>query len=457
VNQINPLDVVALRKPGTEIKEVLLPVGMVSANIGLPKGVSVEGFYQWEWKNSVVDGCGTYFLAVDGSVGPNAQNACRAGFLQSLSAAQATQLSALLQKPITVGDQGGVQAGAYIPIVQTKEAKDNGQFGLSTRFPVEAIDTEFGLYGMNIHSRTPYLGIVQGNSPFPLTTTLLGPAAKQQAAFWEYPEDIRLYGVSAATTLAGWSVAAELSYSPNFPVQLSPGDLVAGLVYGSNPVALGVLGVPAALRPLLNTFRGPLTDRFVATPNGEVMKGYDRLHTTQFQFSGLQAFNNVLGAQQLTVVGEAGAQWVNVPNKDDGVRYGRTFVFGTANHPAYGPVPALVGGCPLLNTAGQPGCANEGFVSKFSWGYRLRGELAYENTFGLGITTKPSVFWGHDVSGWSADGQFNEGRQTLGLGLGFEYQKRYKLDFNYVKYNHNADWDPLRDRDYYVASLSITF
>ena len=49
VNQINPIDVPALRRPGTEIKEVLLPVGMVSANVGLGKGVSAEGFYQFEW------------------------------------------------------------------------------------------------------------------------------------------------------------------------------------------------------------------------------------------------------------------------------------------------------------------------------------------------------------------------------------------------------------------------
>jgi len=75
----------------------------------------------------------------------------------------------------------------------------------------------------------------------------------------------------------------------------------------------------------------------------------------------------------------------------------------------------------------------------------------------LGVTVKPSVFWGHDVSGVSADGQFNEGRGTLGLGLGFEYKKMYSVDLGYVTYSNGAKWDPLRDRDYYSVSFSATF
>ena len=125
LNQINPIDVSSLRKPGTEIKEVLLPVGMVSANMGLPMGMSVEGFYQWQWKNSVVDGCGTYWLTVDASVGPNTERACSAGFLQSLSATQAAQLSALTGRTLAPGDQGGVQAGAYLPATATKDSAGN--------------------------------------------------------------------------------------------------------------------------------------------------------------------------------------------------------------------------------------------------------------------------------------------------------------------------------------------
>ena len=50
INQINPIDVTALRRPGTEVKEVLLPVLMAYANWGFSFG-SVEAFYQFDWEN----------------------------------------------------------------------------------------------------------------------------------------------------------------------------------------------------------------------------------------------------------------------------------------------------------------------------------------------------------------------------------------------------------------------
>jgi hypothetical protein len=458
VNQINPVDLPALRRPGTEVKEVLLPVGMLSANMSLGKGVSAEAFYQFEWQNSVVDGCGTYFLAVDASVGPNADHACRAGFLQSLSVAQAAQLSALLHRTIPAGDAGGAAAGAFLPATATREASNSGQFGLSVRVPVTAIDTEFGFYGLSYNSRTPILSTIKGNSPFPLTTQLLGAAASQESLFWEYPEKVHLYGMSAATNLGGVAVGAELSYSPNFPVQLGAGDVLGGLVYGSAPAALAVLGVAAPVAALMNANRGPLNSRFQAAANGDVVAGYDRLKKTQLQVNAVQIFSNVLGAEAFSAVGEVGVQHANVPDSATGVRYGRSFVFGIGTHPGYGPLAAAIpGGCPILNTPNNPGCANDGFVTKTAWGYRLRGQLSYANVANLGFTAKPSVFWGHDVRGISADGTFNEGRGIMGLGLGFEYHKAYSLDLGYVTYRNNAQWDPLRDRDYYSVSVSASF
>ena len=458
VNQINPIDVPALRRPGTEIKEVLLPVGMVSANVGLGNGVSLEGFYQYQWQDSVLDGCGTYFLTVDASVGPKTENACRAGFLQSLSAGQAAQLSGLLHRTIPAGDAGGVAAGAFLPATATKNGTDTGQYGLSLRFPVKALDTEFGVYGLEYTSRVPVLSTIKGNSPFPLTTALLGAAAKQESAFWEYPDKVRLYGLSAATEIAGIAFAGEVSYSPNFPVQLGAGDLLAGLVYGSAPQALAVLGVPAPVAAAMNANRGPLNARFQAAANGDVVQGYDRIGKTQVQLNAIQFFNNVVGAETLSVAGEVGAQFASVPDFHDNVRYGRSFVFGIANAASYGPVAsAVAGGCPILNTPNQPGCENDGFVTHTSWGYRLRGQLSYANVMGTGVAVKPAIFWGQDVNGVSADGQFNAGRGTLGATLGFEYRKAYTFELGYVGYRNAAKWDPLRDRDYYSASVSATF
>ena len=40
-----------------------------------------------------------------------------------------------------------------------------------------------------------------------------------------------------------------------------------------------------------------------------------------------------MGADNLTVVGEYGAQWANVPDyKDGGIRYGRGFIYGLGSY-----------------------------------------------------------------------------------------------------------------------------
>jgi hypothetical protein len=54
------------------------------------------------------------------------------------------------------------------------------------------------------------------------------------------------------------------------------------------------------------------------------------------------------------------------------------------------------------------------------------------------------------------DPQFVEDRSVLGLGLKFNYNKKYVLDLNYVEYG-TSQFDPLFDRDYYSAAVSVTF
>jgi hypothetical protein len=60
VNQVNPIDVPAARRAGAELKEILLPVWAAYANWGFNFG-SIEAFYQIQWNNTSVDGCGQYF------------------------------------------------------------------------------------------------------------------------------------------------------------------------------------------------------------------------------------------------------------------------------------------------------------------------------------------------------------------------------------------------------------
>jgi hypothetical protein len=61
------------------------------------------------------------------------------------------------------------------------------------------------------------------------------------------------------------------------------------------------------------------------------------------------------------------------------------------------------------------------------------------------------------VKGVSVDSQFLEHRQTLGLSAKFSYAKKYTLELGAVTYNHNAKYDPLRDRDFYSATVGMSF
>jgi hypothetical protein len=102
------------------------------------------------------------------------------------------------------------------------------------------------------------------------------------------------------------------------------------------------------------------------------------------------------------------------------------------------------------------GCKNDGYITDSAWGYRLRFSADYLNVFNSGIAVTPNLFWSQDVDGISMDPAFIEDRQVLGLGVKFTYNKKYVLDLNWVDYADD-NYDPLFDRDYYSAAVSVTF
>jgi len=506
VNQINPIDVPAARRAGAELKEILLPVWMAYANWGFDFG-SLEAFYQFQWNNTSVDGCGTYWASVETIISTDPGKCNSATVITNVlgGTAPGTTTPLIGQLGSNPFAQGN---GLYVPLVKGQEPSDSGQFGFAFRFPVDKIDTEFGLYFMNIHSRLPIItgkagtlpttplvlppgalgpqqvnpyvvaGIAPNGLPFwripgtganPIDpnddTTLRGPTPLHAAlgarvgqsitpgtAYWEYPEDIKIYGLSAATNLFGWSVSAEVSYQEDVPVQINGNDLLQSLLGFAGPNA--ARAVPVALQGA-----------------GTVLSGYDRYEKTQFQVNTVKTFSNVLGADNMLIVGEIGYQMnsINEDYKKGGVRYGRGFMYGVGSNPdlaAQAPVtagntctPTFAGAPALPSSVYNPsplGCKNDGYITDSAWGYRLRVSADYLNVGNSGIAVTPSVFWSQDVDGISMDPAFIEDRQVLGLGVKFTYNKKYVLDFNWVDYADD-NYDPLFDRDYYSAALSVTF
>jgi len=465
VNYINPIDVPSYHKPGAQLKEVFLPVPILYANQSLGKYGSLEAFYQWKFVPTPLSDltCGSYWGVAQANIGTN-QGKCQNS---------ASLLSAFFTNPgVAPGGLASFAAQTYIPGIRGPEAKDSGNYGLAYHFNSAWLDTEFGIYAENVTQRTPVVGaqFVPGaggviaafqptiaaitGRPTPAGAAYpgnnghpnAGPLASTIAAFWEYPEDVKVYGVSAATVIGGWSTSFELSQKRDYQVQIDGNDLLGGCL-----VALG---------PMAEVCRGAMVGGANAA-SGRVHGG-TKANLTQFQINTLNAGQGILGAGQWILVGEVGAQRNNLADYRDSpnnTRYNRGFVFGAGANPLYGPLGCTTG-APGSNTTpaqnNKYNCANDGYVTPFSWGYRVLAYQTYSNLF-WGVTMIPQVFWSHDVKGYAADSAFIEGRQTLGLSVKFSYNKMYALEFGSTMYNHKAHYDALRDRDFYSATFSVNF
>jgi len=422
INDINPLDVNAARRPGAEIKEALLPVGMVSVNMGLTDDINMEAFYQYEWDNTKLDGCGTYFSSVDIIGGPG----CGKVTLnpQLVPGDPDSYLS----------DRESVMAGAYIGSNPMLEASDSGQWGVNFRYYSLDLGTEFGFYFLNLHNNTPlisaynwtvdpeqYMSDEDRMNPSYTYATPNGYPVDGPRLVLEYPEDTEVYGASFSTNLGLWSVSGEYSFRKDTPVQINTTEILT-----------------AGLRPNVPSTFG---DRVQSTELGGLANGYDRLDVSQAQASFVRFLDRLWGSDRMTFVGELAMNQVHdLPGLEE-QRYGRLPLFGKCLLPSE-VGPAAAGNC-------------DGFVTENSWGYRTRFQFEYSNVWqGWGLT--PVVQFNHDVDGYSPNSNFIEDRKSLGLNLTASYLSTYKVSLGYTQFS-GGDYDATTDRDYASVSFSYAF
>src|SRR5690606_6312295 len=86
VNQVNPADLTAMHRPGADIKEALVPVNMLYANLAFNNGFSIESFYQLEWRRTQTDPCGTFFSASDIGLDHSCNDVTTNAFYSNLAA-----------------------------------------------------------------------------------------------------------------------------------------------------------------------------------------------------------------------------------------------------------------------------------------------------------------------------------------------------------------------------------
>ena len=408
INAINPTDVSAYRRPGTELNDGLVPVNLFYISQNLTDNLSAEAFYQLDWEQSEADNCGTFFSQSD-VIADGCSNNYRV--LNKRSALNMADLAALTSAGVDVNGEG-----VLVRRDADRDARNGGQFGVAMHYVFEPLDTEFGAYFINYHSRDPIIsGRGASQSAYNAASSSGGLApmivAGNSSYYVEYPEDIRLYGLSFNTTLStGTAWKGELSYRPNAPVQLNSNDVLY-----ANLTPLPGFGDASPLR---------------VVPGADI-QGYRRKEISQFQTSLTHIFDNAMGADRLTLVGEVGVTHVGGLEGSSSLHYGRDPVFGSSG--------------------------SEGFTTANAWGYRGRAVWEYNGVM-AGLNLKPNLAWAHDVSGYSPapDNTFQEGRKAISLGLDAEYQNTYTSSLSYTNF-FGGRYNTLSDRDFMTLSVGLKF
>ena len=476
INSVNPIDVAKLRTPGSELKEALLPVNMVSGSISLTDHLSVEAFYLLNWRRTRVDPPGTLFSTND-FVAKGGEKV----YLGFGAIADNAALGAVMRGP-------------------DGEPREDGQYGVNFRYFAERLNsTEFGLYFMNYHSRLPAISARTPTTPISSAlvvstatslattslapamapvfgagtpaalSTLLGaaltgvpasalpasmqpfyPAAAQIAAgartvgfltsaqtanyLIEFPEDIHLVGASFNTSLKGIAFQGELSYRSNQPLQVDDVELLFAALSSINP-AFGT-------NNQIGNFAGQLNTRIPGWRRHKVWTG---------QLTATRVGRGILGAAQSTLLAEVGFVKADLPAKNV-LRYdgSGTFVGGELAY-MNGSGSNASGVMPLS----EPSSA---FADEFSWGYAVVGRLDYNNLI-AGINVSPLFVFAHDVGGNTPLplGNFVHDRKTITVGADFTYQNAWAFELRYVDFAGAGRYNLLGDRDYVSATLKYSF
>lgn len=180
------LDLVkALSVPNSQFKEILRPIGQVSAQLQITPDLSIGAYYQLEWRKSRLPGAGSYFSFAD--------------FV----------------------DEGGetliLGPGVSVSRADDIEARDSGQGGLQVKYRYG--DTEYGIYAAQFHDKMPQFYVYPDTGRY------------EQV----YAEDIRTLGVSFSTLVGETNVAGEVSVRDNMPLVASGNTvLLSGLAGADN-------------------------------------------------------------------------------------------------------------------------------------------------------------------------------------------------------------------------------
>ncbi len=488
LNIVNPADLNALVRPGGELFELFQPQNMVTLNAGLADNWNVELWYQLEWRPYGFPAKGSYFSFLDAGneVEPN----------ETL----ALPFAKTPDDPLLIGTPASPLAALVSATsfsarrAPNNEPPGTGQYGVALQWFAEdflgGAGTEFSFHFANYHARLPNASAYaaqasctrrEGNANGRDTANLLEflsdcgiPAINQPGQdfealpidtaqyFLDYPRDIKLYGLSISSEAFGAALQGELVYRPNNPVQVDLEDVLFAAFQPAFPRSTIVVipetlpGVPAAslagsriaVPDFLTAYRGGTPGEVVP---GSYVRGYERLDMWQGSLGFLRVWGPGVmpGADQFGWLFEADAIWLpDLPGLDRIQFEGP----GTFTHAS--PGVADTGNGLLINPIQNRG----GYVTEFSYGYRMGLLALYNNVFVQGLSLRPLVVLVHDIEG-VAPGfaeNFLEDRKIILNNLEAKYGG-LSVNLQYAVFSGSGRHNPLGDRDALGIAVSYDF
>ncbi len=272
--------------------------------------------------------------------------------------------------------------------------------------------------------------------------------------YLEYPEDIKLFGVSFNTTVGDWGVQGEVAFRHDQPFQADT-DQISLAALGASCILDGILGVDSMTANVdaLQTYGENQTCGSVASGAVADYSGVIRDEVMTFDLGTTATYTNsnplvgAVGADLGILLTEIGAMYVpDVPDEGDfSVRqWGNVCTSGTDL-----PMGAF------LALSNRTGCR----PTKFAYGYVLVGQLQYNNAFGTPITLTPQLAWQHDVKGNSPAplSNYREGTKSLSLAVNGTYQNAWRGGVSYTNIFGNEKYSKDGDKDFVSVNLSYSF
>ncbi|MBI3171373.1 MAG: DUF1302 family protein, partial [Hydrocarboniphaga effusa] len=260
LNQVNAVNANNLTRTGFDLSELYVPSGMLTLSTELFEATTIEAFYGYEWEPLEIPAPGSFYSFADAGTN-NTVGVASISF--GGPAEDPDRVAAPLNNPLS----GLTNTTTSILRRPDNEARDSGQYGFTVKYFAEWLNngTELAFYFMNYHSKLPYVSFYAADEScarqgadhsqdggedinatngielllacpdLPLVhqpdhvdartaTSNAVPIDTVQFQF-EYPEDLKLYGISFNTTMGDFSIQGEVAYRPDSPLQVDLQDL----------------------------------------------------------------------------------------------------------------------------------------------------------------------------------------------------------------------------------------